>query len=149
MEIKKCHLVVYLKSIIILFFAVFFVSCTKTPDRGPIEIKFDRDRCSECGMAISDARFAAQIRGGKDHSYNAHKFDDIGCAMKFARKQVWFKEKETESFVMDYDNNKWIDSLKAKYKKIKTSPMGYGYSAHESGDEKSLSYESVDKAIGE
>lgn len=126
-----------------------FASCTQTPDKGPLEIKYDRDRCSECGMAISDKRFAAQIRGGKDHSHHAHKFDDVGCAMKFARKQVWFKDKETEVFVMDYDKNEWIDALRAKYKKIKTSPMGYGYSAHYSGDEKSSDYSSVDKAIGE
>lgn len=135
---------------IFIFFSIFqFLACTRTPDRGPLEVKYDRDRCSECGMAISDQRFAAQIRGGKDHSHNAHKFDDIGCAMRFARKQTWFNEKETESYVMDYENKKWIDSLQAKYKKIKTSPMGYGYSAHEKVDGIVLGYDEVAKKIGE
>lgn len=131
----------------ILIFSLF--SCTKKTDRGPLEIKYDRDRCSECGMAISDNRFAAQIRGGKDHAYHAHKFDDVGCALKFSKKQSWFKDAETEFFVRDYEKDKWLEAGKAQYKKVKASPMGYGYSAHENGDDKSMNYEAVNKALGE
>lgn len=133
--------------LILLFFGL--ISCTQVKETGPLEIKYDRDACSECGMAISDSRFAAQIRGGKDHKHSAYKFDDIGCAMKFARKQAWFKDADTESYVMDYETKEWLNSLTAHYRKTKTSPMGYGYSAHKQSRENSFSYDDVNKAIGE
>ena len=51
-----------------------------TDDKWPEGMKsiiWDRDTCVRCNMAISDRRFAAELRGGpKDTVF---KFDDPGC----------------------------------------------------------------------
>jgi hypothetical protein len=43
-------------------------------------------RCVRCGMAISDRRFAVQLRGGPKNE--AFKFDDIGCATTWCSEKV-------------------------------------------------------------
>ena len=57
--------------------AAMLSACGKSGwPEGMAEIKWDRDTCTRCRMAISDRRFAAQVRGGpKDQVF---KFDDIG-----------------------------------------------------------------------
>jgi hypothetical protein len=53
-----------------------------TDDKWPEGMKsiiWDRDTCVRCNMAISDRRFAAEMRGGpKDTVF---KFDDGGCVV--------------------------------------------------------------------
>ena len=50
---------------------------------GMAEIKWDRDTCVRCSMAISDRRFAAEMRGGEKNI--VFKFDDIGCVVFWMR----------------------------------------------------------------
>lgn len=53
---------------------------------GMLPIKWDRDTCVRCAMAISDRRFAVQVRGGpKNLAFN---FDDIGCATTWCSEKV-------------------------------------------------------------
>lgn len=102
---------------------------------GMADIKWDRDTCVRCSMAISDRRFAAEIRGGpKDTVF---KFDDIGCAAFWLRDKAkdhpWLTEAATRIWVADLssrkDAMKWLDARKAHYVGGKTSPMGYNYGA--------------------
>lgn len=60
-----------------------FSGCSDPVPQGPPELRFGRDECAECGMAIEDERFAAAAwvdRGG--HAEPA-LFDDIGCLLDF------------------------------------------------------------------
>lgn len=116
---------------LVLLAALLLVACSGDPKTGPVEIKWDRDGCTHCGMALSDRHFAAQVRGGPKHK--AFKFDDIGCAAEWLKKQPWSNEPATEIWVMDYNNGKWLDARQARYIGGKTSPMAYGYAAT-SGD---------------
>ena len=98
---------------------------------GMVEIKWDRDTCVRCNMALSDRRFAAQARGGpKDANF---KFDDIGCAMFWLKEQAWGSDAATRLWVADVASRgeavQWLDAKKAWYVGGKTSPMGYNYGA--------------------
>ena len=53
---------------------------------GMAEIKWDRDTCVRCSMAISDRRFAAEMRGGEKNI--VFKFDDIGCVVFWMRDKA-------------------------------------------------------------
>lgn len=98
---------------------------------GMVEIKWDRDTCTRCGMALSDRRYAAEVRGGpKDKIF---KFDDIGCVAFWLKTQPWGAEAATRIWVADStsraDAVKWLDARKAQYVGGKTSPMGYNFGA--------------------
>lgn len=105
--------------------------CAPGRNSGPVEIKWDRDVCTHCGMAISDRRFAAQVRGGPRRA--VHKFDDIGCAIVWLEKQPWRGEPATELWVAAHDSGRWLDARAASYLAGRTSPMGYNYAAGEPG----------------
>jgi copper chaperone NosL len=100
---------------------------------GMVPFKWDRDVCARCGMAISDKRFPAQIRGGPKNV--AFKFDDIGCAATWydekSKMHPWMHEGATRFWVADFTGkgDKWLDARSAHYLSGKTSPMGYNYGA--------------------
>jgi nitrous oxide reductase accessory protein NosL len=101
---------------------------------GMAEIKWDRDTCARCSMAISDRRFAAEIVGGPKPT--VFKFDDIGCVSFFLRDKLaelpWLAESTTKLWVADVTNQgealKWLDARSAQYIS-KGSPMAYNYGA--------------------
>lgn len=68
----------------------------------PVEL-YPEDMCAACRMAISDARFASEII---EKDGTVHKFDDIGCLLKF-------RERGGESqiaaiFLKDYETLAWV-----------------------------------------
>ncbi len=98
---------------------------------GLAEVKWDRDVCARCSMALSDRRFAAQVRGGpKDASF---KFDDIGCVVFWLKAQPWGTDAATRIWVAAAasrgDAVQWLDAKAAQYIGGKTSPMGYNFGA--------------------
>jgi hypothetical protein len=103
---------------------------------GMAEIKWDRDTCVRCNMAISDRRFAAQMRGGEKNT--AFKFDDVGCLVFWLRDKAqqypWILEPATRLWVAEYTGKtdegvRWLDPRKAQYLGGRVSPMGYNYAA--------------------
>ena len=109
---------------------------------GMAEIKWDRDTCVRCRMAISDRRFAAQVRGGpKDQVF---KFDDIGCVIFWLKEQAWGNEPSVRLWVADAaskpDRLTWIDPRQAHYVGGKTSPMGYNFAAYSEAPTGSISF---------
>ena len=97
-------------------------------------IKWDRDTCIICNMAISDKRFAGQMRGGPKNT--VFKFDDPGCIALCindkADKFPWVRDPATKIWVMDSNvrgnDMRWLDARTAQYA-AKFSPMGYNYGA--------------------
>ena len=82
--------------------ALALSACGKSEwPEGMAEIKWDRETCPRCSMAISDRRFAAQLRGGpKDMVV---KFDDIGCAV------FWMRDKQKDyPWLMDVATRFWV-----------------------------------------
>jgi len=105
-------------------------SCTGKDETGPVDVRWDRESCARCAMAISDRNFSAQVRGGPaGRKTTVYKFDDIGCAVLWLEDKPWKDDPRTEVWVNDHRNGKWIDARKASYVTGKVTPMGYGLGA--------------------
>lgn len=120
---------------LVILGGVCLPGCSKASGwpEGMAEIKWDRDTCARCKMVISDRRFAAEMRGGpKDE---ALKFDDIGCAVIWAKSLAWAEDPQTRFWVAASVGQAadggplWLDARKAAYLSGKSSPMGYGFGA--------------------
>ncbi len=112
---------------------LLLTSCSNETDTGPVEVRWDRDVCERCAMAVSDRNFAAQIRGGDAGQKQAlHKFDDLGCAIIWLDQQTWKDEPAVEIWVNDFNSNDWIDATTASYLRGQRSPMNYGLAAQQS-----------------
>ena len=105
--------------------------CFEDSKTGPVDIHWDRDSCALCNMIISDARFAAQVRGGPKR--NIYKFDDIGCAVNWLNKKPWAGDPETEIWVAEKSSTRekvtWLKARDARYVKGEQTPMNYGFGA--------------------
>ncbi|WP_456448539.1 nitrous oxide reductase accessory protein NosL [Thiolapillus sp.] len=116
----------------LLLFAslALLAACSGEPDTGPGKIRWDREVCQRCAMAVSDHNYAAQVRGGPaGQKGKLYKFDDIGCAVIWLDQQPWKDNPKTEIWVADFRNGDWLDARKAWYVKGKITPMGYGLGA--------------------
>lgn len=114
----------------LLLLTMLAAGCSRQADTGPVEVRWDKETCSRCAMAVSDRNYSAQVRGGPaDKNTKIYKFDDIGCAVIWLDKQAWKADPRTEIWVTDYRNGKWIDARKANFVTGKVTPMGYGLGA--------------------
>lgn len=119
-----------MRLLVSVFFLLLVGACSKEADTGPGEVRWDREICVRCAMAVSDHNYAAQIRqvipGQRSKLY---KFDDIGCAVIWLDEQSWKDDPLAEIWVTDYRNGEWIDARKAHYVTGKITPMDYGLGA--------------------
>lgn len=120
---------------------LLLAACSREPQTGPAEIKWDRDTCVRCSMAISDRHYAAQVRGGPKNQ--VFKFDDIGCAVHWLKDQSWGSDPAAKIWVTDFRNGKWLDARTAHYVTGKTTPMGYGYGATAEAGQGGIGFEVV------
>lgn len=130
------------KCILLSCFFLILGGCTPDEVTGPGEIRWDRETCTRCNMAVGDRAFAAQVRGGPTgEKSRLFKFDDIGCAVIWLDKQSWKDHAQTEVWVADHRNGEWIDARKAFYVKGKISPMNYGLGAQLEAADDALDYQ--------
>ena len=141
------------KILTLLLFILFQVSvtgCSREPETGAGEVRWDREICARCKMAVSDHHYSAQVRGGPaGEKTRLYKFDDIGCAVIWLDEQLWKDNPRTEVWVTDFHNGDWIDAKKAAYVKGKTTPMDYGLGAQPMPVEGALNYEQAKAHIYE
>lgn len=136
---------------------LLLAACEKSgnwPD-GMEPIHWDRDVCAQCGMVISDPRFAVEARVNEPKK-GIYKFDDIGCLVAWTDTQSkrtglppWWKDKDARAWVADFsspvenrDMLKWLDVHTARYIE-RSSPMGHNYAAVEKPEEPSVSFEEI------
>lgn len=117
----------------LLFFALLLLNACSRGDGEikPAEIHYGEDVCAECGMIISDAKYASsislEIGAGR---YQTVMFDDIGDMLAYLGKHS--DAKVVGWFVHDYDSEEWIDATTAFFvvsDQIK-SPMNHGIAAY-------------------
>lgn len=124
-----------------LFVALALSACTQKPATGPGEVRWDRDTCAHCVMAISDRHFSAQVRGGPaDVDGNLHKFDDLGCAVNWLSAKPWKDDPGVEIWVNDHRDGQWIDARTALYLAGAQSPMDYGLAAQRDAAEGAVNF---------
>lgn len=120
---------------------LLMTACTQEPATGPGEVRWDRETCTRCNMAVGDRSFAAQIRGAAaGDKTRLYKFDDIGCAVIWLHQQPWQDDSRTEIWVKDHRNGEWIDARNAFYITGKISPMNYGLGAQAEATDTALDY---------
>lgn len=108
----------------------------------PPEIFYGEDVCNECGMIISDPRFAAAyytIEGDSKH------FDDIGgMAVHHAEHQ----EQIAQFWVHDFDSEEWLKADQAFFVMSDQihSPMDFGIIAF-SDESRAKEYASTNNAM--
>lgn len=96
-----------------------------TPE--PAKIRFGETICAECGMIISQPKYASSFAYAESEGrFKSLPFDDIGDMLAYMRKHsdlipvgVW---------VHDYTSEEWIDAEGAYYVQSDAiqSPMGHG-----------------------
>jgi hypothetical protein len=113
-------------------------------DRGPARIAFGRDACSHCGMAISERRFAVQVRRGRDVA----RFDDFGCAVLWLERhgaqpdEIWAADSDAAG-----ERVEWLDARRAAFRPRQRTPMAYGFAAVAAARPGDLDFESARRAI--
>lgn len=127
---------------------LFLVACGEEKTTGPENIRWDREICARCAMAVSDRNYSAQVRGGRaDKRPKMYKFDDVGCAVIWLDKQNWKDDLRTEIWVNDHRDGKWINAKTAWYVKMKNTPMDYGMGAQVDYAEGALNFEQAREHI--
>jgi len=109
--------------------ALLLGGCSGEPDTGPGKVRWDRETCVRCQMAVSDPKFSAQVRVHPGKGSKLYKFDDIGCAIIWLDEQGLASDPDIEIWVNDYQTGDWIDARRAWYVPGQITPMGYGLGA--------------------
>ena len=113
-----------------LLIMALLAGCTGGDVTGPGEVRWDRDSCTRCAMAVSDRHYSAQVRGAAaGQRTRLYTFDDIGCAVVWLDQQDWKDDMRTEIWVTDQLSGEWIDARLASYVSGKVTPMDYGLGA--------------------
>lgn len=115
--------------------------CSGDDPTGPGEVRWDRDTCTRCAMAVSDRHYSAQVRGGAaGQRTRLYKFDDIGCAVVWLDQQAWQDDARTGIWVTDQLSGDWIDARLAHYVTGKVTPMDYGLGAQREASPGSMDF---------
>ncbi len=137
-----------LRFILIIPLFLLLISCSEEKNTGPGEVRWDREICTRCAMAVSDPKFSAQVRGGEsDKKMKLYKFDDLGCAVIWLDQQKWKDDPRTEIWINDSETEKWIDAKKAWYVKVNNTPMDYGLGAVVEQKDGSFNFEQAKKHV--
>jgi nitrous oxide reductase accessory protein NosL len=125
-------------------------ACARARDpRGLVDIKWGRDTCAHCGMALSDRRFAAQAIGSRamDHWV----FDDVGCAVAWLEARPAAQADTLQLWVAALDSRaeamQWLDARSAHYLAGRASPMGYNFGAVAAAQPDSLTFAALRERV--
>ena len=93
---------------------------------GPPEIRYGQEECVECGMIISEERFAAAILVADDAGGRYLLFDDTGDLLDYERTHPDLIVRER--FVHDSGTREWVNAESAWYVLAEgvQTPMGSG-----------------------
>ena len=139
----------YMRGLFRLLLISFLLSaCSAEDATGPGDVRWDRETCTRCAMAVSDRHFSAQVRGGTaGQKTRLYKFDDIGCAVVWLDGQSWKDDARTEIWVTDQLSDEWIDARLASYVTGKVTPMDYGLGAQREASPGSMDFTQARKHI--
>ena len=109
-----------------LLLALVSTACASGPPE-PAPLDTRNEACASCRMAVSEARFAAQVVSpGEGPLF----FDDIGCLASFVK--AGRAPREATAFVADHQSRAWVRADAAVYTRIPglATPMGSHLAAH-------------------
>lgn len=103
--------------------------CRRETPIEPPTIHYGQDICAECGMIVSDSRFAAAMLVEQDGQREMLLFDDIGCLIV----GQWQDESAMLArWVTDASSGQWLDATNAAYLVSPDiiTPMAFGAAAY-------------------
>jgi copper chaperone NosL len=111
----------------------------------PADIDTRNDACAWCRMAISDARFAAQVVGPREEP---RLFDDIGCLRDWLDGGAEVPPRAV-AWVADHRTRAWVRAAEASYARVPglATPMASGLVAHASAASREADPEAAGGAV--
>ncbi len=106
---------------------LLLLACTRGPV-GPAKLDTRNDVCASCRMAVSDARFAAQlVAPGEEPRF----FDDLGCVRDWLAANPRLPAGAV-IFVADHRTREWVRASRAAYTRCEgvATPMSSHFLAH-------------------
>ena len=116
-----------MKRATLLVFLSIPLACSRPQGLRPPEILLGQTDCAQCGMTVSEERYAAGLVLETPDGQRVDKvFDDIGCMSEFVRSQ--HEGKVLARYVKDFNSRQWLAADGACYVRggAIRSPMGYG-----------------------
>ena len=124
--------------------------CSGQEATGPVDVRWDRETCTRCAMAVSDRHSSAQVRGAPAGQHTrVYSFDDIGCAVIWLDGQSWKADARTEIWVTDHRTGEWLDARTATFITGKRSSMGYDLGAQHAASPEGMDFASAGQYIHE
>jgi copper chaperone NosL len=115
-----------LKALALIALALVPAGCTSgAPAPAPLDTR--NEACASCRMAVSDARFAAQVVApGEVPRF----FDDLGCLAAYLRSGA--APAQATAFVADHRTRAWVRAEVAVYTRVPalSTPMASHLIAH-------------------
>jgi copper chaperone NosL len=107
--------------------ALLLAACAQTAPR-PAALDTKNEQCASCRMAVSDARFAAQLVAPSEEP---RFFDDVGCFRDYL-KAMKTQPAMAAAFVADHRTKAWVAASEAVYTRAPSleTPMGSHLIAH-------------------
>jgi nitrous oxide reductase accessory protein NosL len=109
---------------LVLALAVVAGACAAAEAAGPPDIKYGRDICIQCGMIVSEEKFAAAYTTPDGEKL---AFDDTGDLLVYQRS-TGHSIDPIEAWVHDFETEEWITVADAFFVPTQsvTTPMGHG-----------------------
>ncbi len=105
---------------------LLMTACGNRVASGPPAIRYGQDVCSECGMIVSDERFASAIVPEASEQ-GPLLFDDVGCMLDYEQAHQVGK---AARYFHDVRTRQWITAEEASFVKTgQQTPMGSGLQA--------------------
>jgi len=124
----------------VLMAGVVLSGCRSENDDGPPDIRYGDSICAECGMIISDERYATATMVQGDRRIESYVFDDFNC-------QLIYESEHTDLVIVDrwchdFESSAWMQTGEAWFVESEDlhTPMASGIvSFKELADAKELS----------
>lgn len=109
---------------ILLACCLALAACGDEPTLDPPEVRWGQDVCSECGMILSDDRYAAAVVAIQDGERREYLYDDLGEMLTHPPEA----KGTVKQWARDNQTRQWIDASTAHYVRSRRlhTPMGYG-----------------------
>jgi copper chaperone NosL len=110
---------------------------SQAPPDGPRPVVWDRQSCAECGMSVSDPRFACQLQTADGDVLD---FDDPGCLFRHLSKE---SAPVRAIYFHAFGEDRWLARDEVGFVAVPNSPMGYDLAAVASGRADAIDFETA------
>lgn len=109
--------------------------CGSEPGDGPPEVRYGESVCVDCGMIVSDERFATATIVKGDRGPEPRVFDDFNCQINFEKNGP--PPVVLARWVHDHESRAWLPAASAFYVRSSSlhTPMASGMAAFAGRDD--------------